>query len=159
MATAFLRAGRYEEAAIGAERAMAFEPDIDRAHATLGWARFKKGRIAEGLASLERAVALSPGNSQWLAQLGQAYALAGRIDDAREILRQLEEQGKHSYVSPYHLVFVYTGLGEHERALDLLERSVEEHAGASYGIKGSFLLAPLKSHPRFRALLEKMRLA
>jgi hypothetical protein len=74
-------------------------------------------------------------------------------------LRQLEEKATHSYISPYQLVFVYTGLGEHERALDLLERSVDEHAGAAYGIKGSFLLAPLKPHPRFQALLRKMKLA
>jgi hypothetical protein len=78
---------------------------------------------------------------------------------AREILRQLETEATHGYVSPYQLVFVHTGLGEFDRALDLLEHSVQEHAGAAYGINGSFLLAPLQSHPRFRALLRKMNLA
>ena len=62
-------------------------------------------------------------------------------------------------MSPYQLVFVHTGVGEYDRALDLLETSVLEHAGAAYGIKGSFLLAPLQSHPRFQALLRKMNLA
>jgi tetratricopeptide (TPR) repeat protein len=159
VATALLRAGRYEAAALGAERALTFEPDLDRAHATLGWALLKQGKTAEGLASLERAVALSPGSTQWLSQLGQAYGLVGKVAEARRILRQLEDEAAHTFVSPYHLVFVYIGLGEHERALDLLERSVREHAGAVYGIKGSFLLAPLRSHPRFKALLERMNLA
>jgi serine/threonine protein kinase/Tfp pilus assembly protein PilF len=159
VATTLLRAGRYVEAALGAEGALAFEPDLDRAHATLGWALIKKGNTDAGIASLERAVSLSPGTTQWVAQLGLAYGLTGHADKAREILRQLEEKATGSYISPYQLVFVYTGLGEYERALDLLERSVDEHAGAAYGIKGSFLLAPLKPHPRFQALLRKMKLA
>ena len=157
--TTLLRAGRYTEAAIGAESALAFEPDLDRAHATLGWARIKNGDPDAGLASLERAVSLSPGTTQWIAQLGLAYGLTGHLDKAREILRRLEVEATHGYVSPYQMVFVYTGIGEYERALDLLERAVQEHAGAAYGIKGSFLLAPLKSHPRFQALLRRMNLA
>ena len=60
--TTLLRAGRYTEAAIGAESALAFEPELDRAHATLGWALIKNGNVEKGLASLERAVALSPGD-------------------------------------------------------------------------------------------------
>jgi serine/threonine protein kinase/Tfp pilus assembly protein PilF len=159
VANALLRAGRYDEAALEAARAVEFDPDYDRARATLGWVHLKQGMADEGLAELERAVSLSPGSTQLLAQLGEAYGLVGRVDKAREVLRQLEDRSQRTYVSPYHLAFVYTGLGEHERALDLLERAVNERAGAVYGIKGSFLLAPLRSHPRFKALLEKLNLA
>jgi adenylate cyclase len=158
VATTLLRAGRYEEAGVEAAEAIEFEPDLDRAHATLGWAYFQQGKTAEGLAELERAVAASPGDTQWLAQLGQAYALAGRVEQARNVLGQLEERARAGYVAPYHFVFVYTGLGEHDRAMDLLERAFAERGGAIYGIKGSFLFAPLRSHPRFRALLAKMNL-
>jgi len=157
--TTMLRAGRYEEAAQGAAQAVELDPDHDRARATLGWVQLKRGMADEGVAELERAVSLSPGDTNWLAQLGQVYALVGRTDQAREVLRQLEDRARSTYVSPYHLAFVYTGLGEQETALDLLERAVEERAGAMYGIKGSFLLAPLRSHPRFKALLKKMNLA
>jgi serine/threonine-protein kinase len=159
VATTHLRAGRYAEAARGAARALESDPVHDRARATLGWAYLKQGKTEEGLAELERAVAIAPANTQWLAQLGQAYALVGRTDQARDVLRQLEDRARHAYVSPYHLAFVYTGLGDHERAIDLLERAVAERAGAVYGIKGSFLLAPLRAHPRFLALLRKVNLA
>jgi serine/threonine-protein kinase len=159
VATTLLRAGRYAEAAMGAESALAFEPELDRAHATLGWALIKKGMTDAGIAALERAVSLAPGTTQWLAQLGLAYGLTGHAEKAREILRRFEEESTRSYISPYHLVFVYTGLGDHERALDLLERAVHERAGAAYGIKGSFLLAPLRPHPRFQSLLRQMKLA
>ena len=57
-----------------------------------------------------------------------------------------------------NMAYVHEGLGEHERALDWLEAAYEQRAGGIFGIKGSFLFAPLKSHPRFKALLAKMNL-
>jgi len=53
-------------------------------------------------------------------------------------------------------VFVHLGLGDRERALDCLERAHELGIGSLYGMKGSFLLAPLRSEPRFQALLRKL---
>lgn len=156
--TTLIRAGRYAEAIVGARNAVELDPAHDRTRATLGWAYFLSGRRDEGLAELERAVALSPGNSLWLAQLGEAHAMAGNTAAARDVLRTLEERATHAYVSPYHFAYVYTGLGDAERAIDWLERAVTERTGAVYGIKGSFLFAPLQSHPRFRALLRRMKL-
>lgn len=100
-----------------------------------------------------------PGNALYLAQLGQAFAMTGAPDKAREILRRLEQQSRESYVSPYHLAYVQTGLGELDVAMDLLERAYQERAGSVYGIKGSYLFAALRSHPRFNALLRKLNLA
>jgi serine/threonine-protein kinase len=159
VATSLLRAGRYDEGERAVKRAIELDPRDPRGHATLGWVLLRKGQTVEGIAELERAVALSPGDGLWLSQLGQAYALAGRIDAARAILRQLAERSRETYVSPYHLAYVYTGLGELDSAMDCLERAYAERAGAVYGIKGSFLFEPLRAHPRFQALLRKMNLA
>jgi hypothetical protein len=54
---------------------------------------------------------------------------------------------------------VYTGLGEHDRAMDYLERAFEVKSGAVFSIKGSFLFRELRMHPRFTALLRRMNLA
>jgi serine/threonine-protein kinase len=159
LATALLRAGRSEDALAPARHGVEVDPEYARAHSTLGWVLLGMGRQAEGLAELERAVALAPDASLWQAQLAQAYALAGRGDDAREILGRLEKWSRDRYVSPYHLAYVYTGLGEADRALDCLEEAFEHRAGAVYGIKGSFLFAPLRPHPRYQALLRRMHLA
>jgi tetratricopeptide (TPR) repeat protein len=94
----------------------------------------------------------------WLGQLGEANAMAGNTAKARAILRELEKRGRGTFVSPYHIAYVYTGLGEFDRAMDLLERAVAERTGPAYSIKGSFLLAPLQAHPRFHALLRQMKL-
>ena len=158
-ATALLRAGRYEEAVARAEEAVALGPDEDRARATLGWAYFLTGKRDEGLVELERAVSIAPGYTMWLAQLGEAHGLAGNTTKASEILRELEARAQHAHVSPYYFAYVYTGLGEAERAIEWLERAVAARAGPVYAIKGSFLLAPLRAHPRFGALLQRLKLA
>jgi serine/threonine-protein kinase len=159
VASTLVRAGRYEEALESAKHAVSFDPQHGRSNSTLGWALIKLGRVDEGLASLERAVAANPDSTMYLAQLGQAYAITGDTTRAREALRVLEERATQRYVSPYHLAYVYTGLGDAEGAIDLLERAFDERAGSVYGIKGSFLFAPLRSHPRFQALLAKINLA
>jgi tetratricopeptide (TPR) repeat protein len=159
MATVLLRAGRYDEAVASARSATELDPAGDRAQATLGWALFLGGSTDEGIAHLRRAVVNSANTTSWLGQLGEALGLAGRTDEAHDVLRQLEERSQASFVSPYTFAYVYTGLGEADRAIDLLERAVRERTGAAYGIKGSFLFAPLRTHPRFQALLREMRLA
>ena len=157
-ATTLMRAGRYDEALRLAARIIELEPEFALAYATQGWAYLLKGMPDEGLASLERASALSPESTLFLAQLGQAYGRVGRTREARDVLGRLEELSRRRYVSPYHLAYVHAGLGEDELAMDWLERAYEERAGGVYGVKGSFLFASLRDHPRFKTLLEKMNL-
>ena len=156
--TTLLRAGRYDEAHQAVQRVLLVEPHLPLAHATLGWVHLLSGRPDEGIAALEKAVSISPESTLYLGQLGQAYARVGRPEQALQILRQLEEMSGPRYVSPYHLAYVHTGLGDHERALDWLERAYEERTGGIFGIKGSFLFAPLRPHSRFQAILRKMNL-
>ena len=159
VARALLRAGRYDEALQAATHAVELDPHYARAHATLGWAYLKKGIVKQGVAELEIAVSLSPGDTLWLAQLGQAYGMVGDVARARDVLHQLEELSRQRFVSPYHIAFVYTGLGEQDSAMDWLERAYEDRSGPVYSVKGSFLFTTLHGHPRFIALLRKMNLA
>jgi hypothetical protein len=83
--------------------------------------------------------------------------LAGKHAKAHDVLLELEQRAQTGYISPYHIAYVHTGLGDAERAIDWLERAVAERAGAVYGLKGSFLFRALHPHPRFRALLGRMK--
>ena len=158
IATSLLRAGRYTDAAERARGAVEVDPTSARARATLGWAEYFGGKRGDAVADLERAVSLAPGDAIWLAQLGALYGMTGDEQKARGILRDLEETGKKSFVSPYHLAYVHAGLGEHDRAIDLLEQAVGSRTGPAYGIGGSFLYQPLRRNPRFVALLRGMGL-
>ena len=159
VAATLLRAGRYDEALRAAAPIVELDPNYSRGHATLGWAYLLNGQHDQGITSLRRAAELSPGDTLWFAQLGQALALVGKVDEARDVLRQLGELSRRRYVSPYHLAYVHTGLGEVEDALDWLERAFAERTGSVYGIKSSFLFTSLRSHPRFTALLARMNLS
>ncbi len=159
VATTLLRAGRYDEALRHITRVVEIDPHFAMAHGTLGWASLFAGMPDQGIAALQKALSLAPESTLYLAQLGEAFALIGRTEEARGVLRQLEELSAQRYVSPYHFAYVHTGLGEHDRAMDWLERAYEERAGGIFGVKGSFLFTPLRSHARFQALLRKMNLA
>jgi serine/threonine protein kinase/tetratricopeptide (TPR) repeat protein len=158
LAAALLRAGRYQEALPAAEHAVTLDPGYGRGHATLGWVYLKLGREEEGLAELRQGAELTLNDAMFLAQLGEAYALTGREMEARDVLRRLEERSHEEYVTPYYFAYVHTGLGEYDRAIDYLEQALVERSGGLYGIKASFLFAPLRGHPRFEALLKKLHL-
>jgi serine/threonine protein kinase/Tfp pilus assembly protein PilF len=158
VASTLIRAGKLKEALEAALQCVEFEPEYARGRSTLGWAYLKNDQVDEGLAQLERAVALAPDSAFYLSQLGEAYGLVGKTEEARDVLRQLDELARQRFISPYHMAYVYTGLGEQDTAIDFLERAYEERSGSVYGVKGSFLFTPLRSHPRFIALLKKMNL-
>ncbi len=156
--TTLIRAGRYVEALDVVTKVLEVDPHLAIAHVTRGWALFLGGRRDEGVAAIERAVALAPDSSLYLAQLGQAYGMSGRTEEARVVLARIERMATERYVSPYHMAYVHVGLGDHDRAMDWLERAYQERAGGIFGVKGSFLFAPLRPLPRFQALLHKMNL-
>ncbi len=158
LASALLRAGRYQEAVVAAGHAVELDPEYGRARATLGWAFLKVGRTDEGLAELERGAELTQHDAMFLGQLGEAYALSGQSEKARDVLRRLAERAKDEYVTPYYRAYVHTGLGEYDEAIDCLEQALAEGSGGLYGLKASFLFEPLRGHPRFTALLQKLKL-
>ncbi len=157
-ANELMRAGQVREALAEAEHALALDPTYPRLHTVFGWACMTLGRTAEAFAALERAVELAPDITLFRAQLGQALGMMGQEARARAILAELEALARTQYVAAYHLAHVHTGLGERDAAIDCLERALEERSGAIYGVKGSYLFASLRDHPRFQALLRKMNL-
>jgi serine/threonine-protein kinase len=158
LASVLLRADRVDEALDEATRLLELQPEYALAHSNLGWALLARGAVEEGLAAIEKATTLSPLNTMLLGQLGHACAVSGRTSRARDILVRMNDLAATRYVSPYHLAYVHAGLGEHDTAIDCLERAFDEHAVGVYGMNGSFLFTGLRAHPRFRALLRKMNL-
>jgi len=85
--------------------------------------------------------------------LGNAYAMAER-KEALEILDELLEQSKYSYVPPYSIALVYTGLGKRDEALDWLQKAFVEHSRWHGWLSITPELDSLRSDPRFTELLE-----
>lgn len=146
-----LYAGRYAEAEAALRAAVRASPPEDTEPLeALGLAHALQGRYAEANTELERAAA-PLGLRAWV------YGRAGLRDSTLALLRRLEERARRGYVSPMQFVLVYLGLDDRERALDYLEAAYRGRLRDMAWLNVRPYLAPLRSHPRFQALLARMK--
>ena len=85
------------------------------------------GRSDLALEALQKAGQFSGGNSKTIALRGYLLATSGRVGEAREVLNTLEAVSRERYVPPYATALVYGGLGQHDLALDWLDRAYDAH--------------------------------
>jgi serine/threonine-protein kinase len=140
-----------------ARRAIELTPDAWPVHAFIGAAALESGRTVRATQFLEKAVSLAPVlPSAFRGLLGYAYATSGRTADAARVRTELEAE---TPVSPTSLAEVYAGLGERDRALDMLERALREREPFLYAASVSpRWFVTLRPDPRFAALVRALRL-
>jgi tetratricopeptide (TPR) repeat protein len=68
----------------------------------------------------------------------------------------MNEMGERRYISPYHIALVQSALGRVEAALDLLKRAVNSRDAWVLWMAVDPELDPLRSHPRFNAILQEL---
>jgi serine/threonine-protein kinase len=73
-------------------------------------------------------------------------------------MRDWDDRAKQRYVSPGMRMLFHLGLGEKDQALDWLEKCYEEQDGYSWFLKVDPIFDPLRTEPRFQALLKKVGL-
>jgi TolB-like protein/thioredoxin-like negative regulator of GroEL len=94
-----------------------------------------------------------------IADLGLAYGRSGNTAKAREQIEKIEQERRKRYVSPYFLTFPYLGLGENDRAVDMLEQAAEDRAFTLIYLGVEPKLDPLRKDPRFQRLTKLIGLA
>ena len=132
-------------------------PDYWISHYFLAVGYQGSGRLKDAIAEYRKALEISPGETDATAGLASAYAAAGKRSEAREILNELQEQSKRSYVSPYMMATIYAALGEKQKAFQLLQQAYKEKStDLPYFLRVDLRMDPLRSDPRFRKLLQQM---
>lgn len=149
----FYMARDYGRAVEQSLRTLEMEPAFHPAHYSLGLAYEQQSRFDEAVAAFERARDGSGGNPAALAALGHVFAAMGREREAREVLIELEELSRRTYVSPFWPAIVCAGLGEADAALEWLERAYAERDVWLVWLKVDPRLDPLRPDARFRNLL------
>jgi hypothetical protein len=91
-----------------------------------------------------------------LGRLGYAYAQSGERSKAEATITELNQISSRRYVSAYMTAEIYVGLGDKRRALDELEKSYEARDWILLYLKMDKIFDPLRSEPRFIALLKKL---
>ena len=118
-------AARDHQAAIQfARQAVVIDPEFWIGHFQLAQALEQRGQLAQALESAKDAGRFS-GNSKAISLRGYILAKQGRSQEAREVLKALEAVSGDHFVPPYAMALVHAGLGEHDAALDWLERSFQ----------------------------------
>jgi TolB-like protein/cytochrome c-type biogenesis protein CcmH/NrfG len=115
----------------------------------------EKKMYPEAIAYLENSVARS-GRRRHLGTLALVYGLAGRKSETQKIISELREKSRHHYVFPTAFAYAYLGLGDKDQALTWLERAYEEQDPSLFFLKMLPLLDPLRSEPRFQALMHRV---
>jgi Tfp pilus assembly protein PilF len=151
-------ARRYGEAAKQLRAAVEMEPNYWLSHMVLGISYKQQGNPSGALEELQKAVKLESEMPWALAELGYFYAQSGRESEAEQVLKELSQLSKRRYVSPYFPAMVYVGLGRKEQALRSLEKGYADHSMFMTLMKVDPEFDPLRSEPRFVALLRRMGL-
>jgi tetratricopeptide (TPR) repeat protein len=125
-------------------------------HANLGTGFEGTGKLPEAIAEYQKAVDLSDGNLDAKASLGHAYAVIGNKVQAEKILRELEQKSANGQASPYLAATIYAGLGNKEKAFELLEQAFREKSlDVGWMLKPDLRTNSLRSDPRFNDLLHR----
>jgi tetratricopeptide (TPR) repeat protein len=115
-------------------------------------------KFEEAVAALRRSFEVSPVAST-LTWLGLALAQSGNVTESRALLRRLHAMAEHGYVPATCFAWTHFGLGEIDEAFAWMNRAIEQFDPMMGAIKSYPFLDPIRSDPRFVALLRKMNLA
>lgn len=158
VASVYYHARRYDEAIEQCRRVLEMDPSFARALEKLGANYEQQGIYAKAIPAFEKAVEVSGRGPGPLSSLAHGYAVAGRRKQARRLLTELERMAKERYVSAYAFGIVHAGLGEKDQAFEYLNKACDERSSALPFLNVNPRLDPLRSDPRFQALLSRIGL-
>jgi tetratricopeptide (TPR) repeat protein len=149
-----LWARRYDQATVQLQKTLEMDPSFSPALIWLSRAYALRGMAAQALAEGEKDNQAQPG-VEAMENLAMVYAAGGNKDAAMKIIQQLQARGQHEYVPTFDLSYVYVFLKQKDQAMRELETASEKHDINVNSLKVDPLLDPLRSDPRFRALLKR----
>jgi len=154
-AWAYIFTGDYETAARLLEKAVEIDPNAGYARWSLGLTLRYGGKVSDSLAIFETLVATTNAKVPlYVSLLAAALAAAGERSKAESLLADLLESP--DYVPFIDLATVHAALGDHDVALDALERGREERNGLMWARIYMHDFTPLRPHPRWQSLARRL---
>jgi TolB-like protein/DNA-binding winged helix-turn-helix (wHTH) protein/cytochrome c-type biogenesis protein CcmH/NrfG len=146
-------AGRLEDAASDLKRCLQLNPDVPHAHQVLGLVYLATGHQQEALAEINAEPSV-----RWQFQ-GQAlvYHALNREGDAERALA--DYIAKYKNEAAYEIAEIYAFRNENAKAFEWLERAYTQRDAGLVALKVDPLVRGLHTDPRYRAMLEKLRLS
>jgi tetratricopeptide (TPR) repeat protein len=149
-------AGQFPKVLEQGRNMLDFAPDA--AHDVMGLAYEQLGDLGSAIGEFRNEVNDTKRSFTSLANLAHAYALAGDRPQALKLLSELQDLSKRRPVDPYEIALVYVGLGDRDRAFELLDKCYIERPNNLPTLTLDARMNPLRSDPRYRELLLRMGL-
>jgi TolB-like protein/Tfp pilus assembly protein PilF len=147
--------GRYEEAIALFQRIYENTPGFGFAHQPFWRVLHEVGRLDEALEQA-RIHLTNVGEPEAVAALEAGLARGGYREATRSAAEVLAAGSRLATARPIIIAALYDDAGETEKALDWIERSYENR-DIDMAYLGTLMLSePVRSHPRFRAVLERL---
>jgi tetratricopeptide (TPR) repeat protein len=127
-------------------------------HLMLGKVYGQERRFAEAISELEKARDLSHGNSEAIGSMGYLAGVTNDKLQAQRLLEQLQQTPSRPYVPPYCIALIYTGLGQHEDALNELGRACDDRDVRVTLLGVDPRWNSIRTEPRFREILKRIGL-
>ncbi len=150
-------ARQYEQAIQELQKALELFPDDPAANLFLGAAFSAVGRHDEATAQIRRSLTLQPAHPATSLALARILARGGKRQEAKKIIEAVLKT-HDKYVPPLLLAAAYAALGEKGQAFAWLEKGYAERDSDMEWIRVAPAFDPIRSDPRFTALLRKMNL-
>jgi serine/threonine-protein kinase len=137
------------------ERALEMEPDFASAVGYSGWIYAERGMFDEAFRANDLMAKIWGADAGGvIAHRANIHALMGEQEKGRTLLEEAIALGG----DPGYVGYVWTALGEHDRAFECLNRAIDENSWFVFHLKVHPALDPLRSDPRFDLLLERLGL-
>jgi len=124
----------------------------------LGLAHLECGRYDEALVLVSRAAELNMNAGFFVQGIGYVHASAGRQDLARAVLAKVDEIKAKTHISPVYQAFIHCRLGDYDKAFEWFDRAYEDGDHWLEFIKVWPGVDPVRTDPRYAALIEKLGL-
>lgn len=150
----------YDTALTEITKAIELHPDFVWGYYFRGAVYGFKRMLPEAIASFQKTFELNPA---WevvcLGEMAWVYAQAGKRKEVKRIFNELHTRLKNEVVTSEQIAIVYMSLGDFDKAFEYLNKAVEESSnGSILLLKVAPWLDPLRSDPRFKELLKKVKL-
>jgi tetratricopeptide (TPR) repeat protein len=139
------------------DRALAIDPQFGRAHALRALLLCQSGAAADAVPMLE-VMAEQHGSDDPVLHglLGYAYALSGKHGRAHDQLDRLQQMQRERYVPVEYSAMIHIGLGQHDRAVDLLEVALSRRSSSMIYLGSEPLVDPLRGMARFQRIIAEV---
>ena len=149
-------AGQLDRSIEQLKKTIELEPNFILARYRLGQVYAEKQMYNEAIAEFSHILNSPNGKPLGLMGLAYAYPLAGKQKEADETLAELLHLSKSQYVSPGQIGVIYIARGEKDKAFQYLEEANRVFDLNIMRLRVERRFDPLRSDPRFDALVRRI---